>query len=208
MPTNVFNEAEAYLLQNWEQSCNVEKSMKEIRAKYVAICDKLIEAFKDTHEELDWSENNAKSLGSISIGREKWQTNDNYASIGVECIKLESLSNSKSEHPFIGIYLGESKKPAMNAEQIRRLCSKARTILTIDQLAQCGEEEPCDDYSDCGYAYQIWYYLPDKADLLNMLLDGDGQRFVDCLMEHFEVFAKFIPVLDEVFSKSTGDKAE
>jgi hypothetical protein len=208
MPTNAFNEAEAYLLQNWQQACQVETSMKEIRAKYTAICDKIIETFKDLHGELDWSENNVKSLGAISIGCEKWKTDDNYASIGIECIKLENLLDNKAEHPFIGIYLGSPKKPAMNAEQICYLCSKARTILTIDQLNQCGEEEPCNDYSDCGYEYQIWYYLPDGQELLNMLLDGDGQRFVDCLVEQFEVFAKFIPVLDEIFPVSTGNTGE
>ncbi len=37
--------------------------------------------------------------------------------------------------------------------------------------------------------------------LLNMLLNGDNQLFVDCLVEHFNVFAKFIRVLDKIYSK-------
>ena len=48
-------------------------------------------------------------------------------------------------------------------------------------------------------SYQLWYELPESDKLMQMLLDGDSQKFVDCLLGHFEVFAKFIPVLDEIF---------
>lgn len=207
MPTNRFNEAEAYLLQNWGQACKVEGSIKKIRKKYAEIADVVLASIQERYEGLDRCENNVKNIGSILIGCERWQTAGNYAWIGAEYLNLENLSGSDSERPFIGVYTGELKKPAMNVEQLRHVVSKATAILTEDQLAECGEEEDtlyhADDVSDCVYQYQLYYSLPDKRELLNMLLDGDGQRFVDCLVEHFQVFAKFIPVLDEIYSEPT-----
>jgi hypothetical protein len=55
------------------------------------------------------------------------------------------------------------------------------------------QEEPSE------YEYAVWYYLPDRQNLLGLLVNGDRQRFVDCLLGHFEAFAQFIPVLDEIF---------
>ena len=110
---------------------------------------------------------------------------------------MEELSDDNAEHPFIGIWAGTPNKPAMDVKGIKRVLSSADKTLTEDEFAICEKEDPSE------YYYVLWYELPEKrADLIEMLLDGDGQRFVDCLVAHFEVFAKFIPVLDEVFVKS------
>jgi hypothetical protein len=195
MPTNTFNEAEKYLLENWQQARLVEKSLKKIRSKYTEICDRVVEVLKDEHKELDNCDNCVKSDGSLSIGREKWQSDDNYAYIAVENLALTDLSDDNEDAPFIGIWAGTPRRQAIDVNGINRLRSAAREILTNDQLAECK-----DDPSDC--EYDLWYSLPEtKKDLIKMLLEGDGQQFVDCLVAHFKVFTKFIPVLDEVFSK-------
>jgi len=199
MPTNKFNEAENYLLANWQQACRVEKSLKEIRSKYAAICERVCEALAEEHPTLDLRRVRATQFwcdGFIEIGRKEWQLSENCkACIDIVNLRLELLLDDNGEHPFIGIWVGTSKKPAMDVKKVKRLLSSANKILTMDELAMCETEDPS------GYEYVLWYELPEKrADLVAMLLEGDGQRFVDCLVAHFEVFAKFIPILNEIFS--------
>lgn len=38
--------------------------------------------------------------------------------------------------------------------------------------------------------------------LHQMLMDGDGQRFVDAVAGHFELMARFVPTLDKLFSET------
>jgi len=206
MPTSTFNEAEKYLLQigTWQQACRVQKSLKEIRSKYTEICERVCTAIMEEHRELDlceaWVTQSAYD-GIIDIGRKKWQQSENCkACICIENLRLESLLDDNAEHPLIGIWAGTAKKPAIDVKGIKRVQSSADKILTKDELAICERDDPSD------YCYFLWYELPEKrAELVAMLLEGDGQAFVDCLVAHCEVFTKFIPVLDEVVSK-TGKK--
>ncbi len=204
MPADRFNEAETCLVENWQKARLVEKSMKAIRGRYVGICDKILESVQDEHVGLDRCKNWLKSDGVLAIGRENWQKDGNHAFIAVECLRLKQPTEDSVDRPYIGIWTGTPKKPAMDWGGISRLRYAAREILTSDQFAEFFGD-PSDwevNPSDCEYQYDAWYTLPEmKQDLTKMLLDGDGQTFVDCLVSHFEVFTKFIPVLDEVFPK-------
>ena len=199
MSKNRFNEAEAYLLCNWQQARSVEKTMEEIRAKYAEVIERVWAATKAQHKELDWYEAYVTQFwcdGYINIGRSNWQISDNYAYIGIDNLRLEILSDDNAERPYIGIYAGTSRKPAMEVGGIRKVLSAAGRILPKDKFSWEKQDDPSE------YAWVLWYDLPARREeLLEMLLDGDGQRFVDFLAEHFGVFTKFIPVLDEVFSK-------
>jgi hypothetical protein len=133
----------------------------------------------------------------MAVGCKKWCNEDSYASIRIDNLRPEILLDDNAVHPFVGIWAGKPNKPAMDVSGIKKVFSAADKVLTKDELAIC---EKAADPSD--YRYVLRYKLPeDRRDLVGMLLEGDGQRFVDCLVAHFEVFAKFIPVLDEVFSK-------
>ena len=205
MPANKFNEADKYLLEKWQQACLVEKSVKAIRLRFTEICARFLESIQNEHKTLDRCNNWVKSDWSVTIGRERWQREGNFAYIGIEYLCVENLWDDSGEHPFVGIWTGKPKKPAIDLKAIRRILSEAKTILTKDEFARCEWESSPDDEikpSDCTYQYQLWYSFPEeRKELRNMLLEGDGQPFVDCLVAHFEVFAKFIPILDEVFAK-------
>jgi hypothetical protein len=202
MPTNTFNEAEKYLLENWQQACRVEKSLKKLRNKYVEITDGVLEPIQEEYPTLDRCENLVKSDACIIIGRESWQCDGRYAYIGMEYLDVDSLWDDNAEHPFIGIWTGKPKKPVMDVKAIKRLLTDAETILPKDVYDECQWECSPDKLkaSECSYQYQLWYTLPqERKELRSMIVDGDGQKFVDCLVSHFRVFAKFIPVLDAVF---------
>lgn len=160
----------------------------------------MLDSIRERCEGLDRCENDVKKNGSVVIGRERWQRNGNYAYIGVENIGIDSLTSmttSEDDKPYIGVYAGTPKKPAMGLEQIERVVSAADEILTKDELKAVEKDAP----HSLEYEYQLWRYLPESNELLQMLVEADGERFVDCLLGHFDVVAKLIPVLDEVFSE-------
>jgi len=200
MAENTFNEPEQYLIKNWVQAHRVEKSMAEIRGKYAGIFDRVWDAVRATPDQFDhykprltqfWCE------GYMGIGREKWRREGgDQPLIVIDSLRLEVLLDDESELPFAGIWACKAKRPGTDLEGVGRIGSEAEKVLTKEELARCQIE------SQCNYGYVLRYDLPeDRHDLAGFLLEGDGQKFVDCMVSHFEVLARFIPVLDEVFTK-------
>jgi len=45
----------------------------------------------------------------------------------------------------------------------------------------------------------FWYNLPEsRQSLAQMLLDNESEKFVECIVSHVMILARFIPVLDEI----------
>jgi hypothetical protein len=162
---------------------------------------------QEEYDTLDRCENGAKNDGNLIVGREDWQLDGNYAHIGVEYLCLEHLWDDNSEHPFVGIWTGKPKKPAMDVKGIKRLFVEAKKLMAKEDLAQYAVQFASDGdikASDCDYQYQLWYHLPEeRKEIRRMLVEDDGQEFVDCMVGHFKILARFIPVLDGVFAKPT-----
>jgi hypothetical protein len=213
MSTDGFNEAERYLVQNWRQACRVEEAVKAVRLRYVELGDRVLETVQENHSELDWWENWLKRYSCIQIGgNEWWQQGDDHACIGIEYISLDDLTaDNPDDEPFIGIWVGEQKKPLTDVNGIEQIDAAAKKLLAKDEIERWEWSEPSDydDESNDLYQYQFSYYLPEtRTELLEMILKDDGQEFVDCLVKHFEAYVRFIPVLDEVFAKSSAKPAK
>lgn len=203
MPKTNFNEAEQYLLRNWQQARLVAESMEAVRGKYSELFDRIWEAVRGKHEELDdkyirptqrWAS------GFIGVGRKAWRAKgSSLAGLYIENVRLEVLADEEADAPYAGVWVGSAKKPATDTAGVERIVSATGTLLTPDELGRCTLEPS-------GFGYVIWYPLPEKRqELLDMAIEGDGQRFVDCLVSHFDVFARLIPVMDEAFA--AGQKA-
>lgn len=76
----------------------------------------------------------------------------------------------------------------------------AQTILSPEELRRTSPYDPDDD-EDCLLSFDA----PSNRELLNLLLDGDGQRFVERLVSQFDLMARFVPVLDRVFQRCTKE---
>jgi len=70
----------------------------------------------------------------------------------------------------------------------------AHEVMSKDEFAQCGKDEPDKET-------MLRIPMPTKRELLDMLCDGDGQRFVACLVAQFDILARFVPVLDKLLLK-------
>jgi hypothetical protein len=200
MGENTFNEPEKYLIQNWVQARRVEKSMEDIRDKYAGVFDRVRDEVKAAHHEFDdfyirvtqfWCK------GIMGIGRKEWRRKGgDQARIQIDKLRLEALLNDDLNPPFAGIWACKAIRPGTDLEGVAKIISEAKKVLTKEECARCRTE------SEKNYGYVLRYDLPEnRHDLAEMLLEGDGQKFVDCMVSHFDVLARFIPVLDEVFTK-------
>jgi hypothetical protein len=208
MSSSGFSPAQAYVVKNWQQASKIEEAMKSVRLLYAEIGERVVVAVQDSHPELDWPENSLKRSSTLGIGKKKWARGDSHAYIGVEYIGLDELTaDSPEDEPFIGIWTGEQRQPLTDVNGIKRIQAAAEELLTKDELDswEWSKASDYDDESNDLYQCQFTYYLPEKrTELLDMILKDEGKPFVECLAKHFESYARFFPVLDEVFAKTSA----
>ena len=89
MPTNMFNEAEKYLVQNWQVACRVKRSMREIRTKYTAIGDRVVAVLPgSTRGARSVATNPSKAMDAWRSGERSGKTTTITAYIAVENLKI------------------------------------------------------------------------------------------------------------------------
>ena len=187
----------AFLLERWGDARLLEKTMKGVRTKYKMLFDRIIEAVRESHPELDahralptqpWSE------GQIGFGRKSWPS-DRYGSpsgLWVQCVLLEMLTADESDPPCAYIWVPSNAKLDFGAA--RAVVNEAAKELLSPEEFQ-GTTKPDED--------EVLRYLPapSKGELLRALSEGDGQRFVQLFVSQFDMMARFVPVLDKVFQE-------
>jgi len=198
MPKQLLNEPEHFLLEHWDEACQLEKSMESVREKYKELFERVIDAVRTSHPELNayrlnltqkWNE------GEIGFGKETWPGENGSSGLWVLNLKLERLADHNFEAPYACIWIrGKSKfdYEAMG-NSVRE---EAKKILTPEQLRHLQSKWP-----------NLWKLpAPSKGELLNALRSGDGEEFVRLFVGQFNRMALFIPVLDNVFSKYYKDE--
>jgi hypothetical protein len=193
----LFNEAERYLVGNWRQARMLEESMQEVRNKYFGLGQEVVERIREEQPALDWDEvyvHHKSGQGGICLARSTWPDKGG-SKLGfyVERLRLEQLAGAEEdeqEPPYACIWTEPAgKTPSQGFEVAKRL--------TEEQRKKC-KEQP---------GTPLWYFLPQTGEqLLQMLLAGDGQQFVECMVTHFGLLARFTPDLDEVCAKMQDKK--
>jgi len=197
MPKQVFNGPELYLLKNWSNAHLLEESMEAVRNKYGEIFGSVLDAVEKEHPELKSRSIQVASYGGIAgIGRETWPSM--YSAwpsglwIGNTC--LEGLVSEDSEAPDASVWIKPPKDGGVDLQRaVHKLDQAAGKILGRKGAKRVSSKATRSE------AY-LWYPLPEKRqDLLQMLVTDGAQRFIDCMFGHFDVLARFIPVMDEIF---------
>jgi len=195
MTRNLLNEAERFLLQHWEDARLLEESMATVRTKYKELFQRVVDVVTEAHPELDvhvWYATQSWTNGAIGFGRTSWPGSDADVPSGlwIENLKLEILAAEHSEPPIATIYVAKRFGIDMRA---------ARAAITAEMKRILGEGER----ESVRAATEEWdlleFVAPSKNALLTALADGDGQQFVDLLRSPFDLMARFIPSLDNVF---------
>lgn len=205
MSNTLFNEAERYLVGNWRQARMLEESMQEVRNKYFGLGQAVVERIRDEQPALDWDEVNVhrkSGQGRIGIARSTWPEKGGYKlGFYVEGLRLEQLAGAEEDEPeplYACIWTEPAgKTPSQGLEFAKAVHSGERRRLTEEERKKCKEEPGA----------PLWYFLPQTGEqLLQMLLAGDGQQFVECMVTHFGLLARFTPDLDEVCAKMQDKK--
>jgi hypothetical protein len=187
------NEAEKYLVANWESAMKLEAAMEAVRAKYSQIADEIIRVVQEEHPELDASYNyvhRSVNGGGVGLGRKAWpadQAGRWFTGYYIEGLGLDGLLSPTETRPNAFIWMSPVK--ANHALQ-QAILDDAKSRLTKEQLARCTGKS-------LGDVNFLKYELPEKEELPKMLLEGDVQGFVDHVASHFKVLTTFTPVIDK-----------
>jgi hypothetical protein len=198
MTKELLNDAERYLLKNWADARLLEESMEDVRTKYKQLCQQVIDAVGATHPELDanvvyltqsWTD------GQIGFGRKSWPGGETREPAGLWLIglRIEELSAEDSEPPYAAIWV--PKKTGVDLDAARVAVKEAAEKLLTS-------EERTTTVSERSGETLLWWPTSSKRELLDAVSDGDGQKFVDLLVSDFKMLARFVPVLDRVFSEN------
>ena len=169
--------------------------------RYQEIGQRIVAAVTAAHPELDFPVVFLKQYwetGYIGFGKRSWPDGGGNAPSGlyVHNLRLELLTSDEEEPPIAYIWMPKSAKvdPAL-----------ARTILQGIAETELAPDEyralDFDDIDDRGETC-IYFPAPSREELLSALLEGDGQRFVDLIVNRFEGMARFIPALDKLLLKA------
>jgi hypothetical protein len=195
MPKQLMNEAERFLLEHWEEARRLEESMDAVRTKYKEVFERIVEAVTEGHPELNangvhltqsWTE------GQLGFGRSAWPNKGIGfpAGLWVVNLRLELLTVEDSDAPCASIWVPKRSNLDFDAARLV-VNAAAKTVLAEDEL----KRTECEESGET----MLWLPAPPKRDLLTALLDGDGQRFVAIFVSQFDLMARFIPILDQVF---------
>ncbi len=198
MPKQFLNEAEEYLIEQWDLACRLEKSMRSVREKYEELFERVKDAVTKRHPEFDDCKINVTqkwSDGEIGFGRKSWPGKDGPSGLWMVNLKLELLSNADSAAPYTCIWIrGDSKIDLEAAGNIVK--EEAKKVLTSEQSTRLASKWT-----------NVWIFpAPSKREILTALSSGDGEEFVELLAKQFDQMAHFVPILDTVFSKYYGDE--
>lgn len=199
----LLNEAERFLLRNWSEARMLEESMEGVRTKYKEAFQRVVEAVTEAHPELDTNAMYVTQFwgkGSIGFGRKLWPTeNTNWPpGFWIDHIRLETLSDEEAPPPAASIWLPSrsARKANVDLLEVRTaIFEAARTLLSKEEFDRC-------DKAEADREVLLAWAAPSKRELLDMISDGDGQRFVGCLAAQFDILARFVPVLDDILVKN------
>ena len=195
-----------WLIKQWERALQFEDAMESARYSYEQLFGKVIEKSRKKHSELhrykphmlservtegDWEDGG----GCAGFSSPKWYSD--WASwpsgIWISNISLDELVTERAPAPNACIWLSLSKNSAKRVEKLRdRLVAKSRRVGGFRALDL--ETHDKSDSLTC-----FWYDLPEaKSKLLNMVLQENGQPFVDCIAKHVELMASLLQGLDDL----------
>jgi hypothetical protein len=200
MAKELMNEAERFLLKHWEESRLLEESMDGVRTKYKEVFDRIIEAVTEAHPELDSSKVYATQFwgsGSIGVGRKSWPGGDSGWPPGfwISNLRLEKLASEDSDQPSVTIYVSAKSAKKCNldiAAAKAELSAAAQQLLSPEEFERTGKGDSNDTL--------LRLAAPTKAELLELLADGDGQKFVERFVSLFDLMARFVPTLDKLLT--------
>jgi hypothetical protein len=113
--------------------------------------------------------------------------------IWVSNISLDELVTGLAPTPTVSIWLCVSKLEEKRIEKLRSRLRPRYSRIGHHRSLRFQEDDPSDS------RVCLWYELPEgRPRLLKMVLQDDGQPFVNCIADHVEVMAGLVQGLDDL----------
>ncbi len=206
MAKQLFNEAETYLLENWTDARLLEKSLVTMRKKYAAVLVKVLDEVKKRHPDFDCrgmefrvlDEDNDDDCDcvNIGVGKKAWPSASrrNWPSgLWICGITLGEIVAHGEGFPTASVWINPPEDSTVDLTSVgHRLEEEAKRLLPERTVTHTVDKED-------GWV-SIDYSLPESRNaLLELLLKGESQGFIKCLVAHFETLTKLVPAIDQIF---------
>lgn len=200
MPKEWLNEAERFLFENWNEARLLEESMKAVRLKYKELFDRIVDEVTEAHEELDVSAVHFTQYhGVVGFGRKSWPAGEAGwpAGLWVSNLQLEMLISEGAEPPIAEIWV-----PSKVTKKCGLEIAAAKTELLAAAKSQLNPEEY--KHTAKGDSDETLLYLPSPTsnELVGLLKEGNGEKFVGRFVTLLDLMAKFLPAIDQLFQRS------
>jgi hypothetical protein len=110
-------------------------------------------------------------------------------------ISLDNLKAAEGDAPGASIWFDIPKGTELDLEDARiKIQNEAAKLMEGEKLKYFFKDETEREKKTC-----FWYLTPEsRQELTQMLLDNESEKFVECIVSHVMILARFIPVLDEI----------
>jgi hypothetical protein len=206
MTDEELGDVEKYLLNNWVPVRQLERSLFRLRDIYQRLLMGVLDKVEERHPELvcrgmdllmDEDVDNERNRINLGIGKESWpsETKKKYPTgLWLSWISLGELASFGSQ-PSAAVWIGPPKNYRDGLKNMEAKLKKASKVILKGHNVQpsiCDKEQ-----------VSVSYRLPiTSRELFNLLLERDKQPFIDELVSQFNLLAKFIPIVDEIFFES------
>jgi hypothetical protein len=192
-----FNEEHQWVINNWIEARLLEVSMDQVRKKYEDVGKLVIKAVQKEKSELNNCQLHLEQ-SAICFAKKKWSRKSEKWPPGLWIwnIGLAHIKAGDGEGAWAGIWFVDPKGRKFGLEDLKeartKIQNKSAKLMKDEKL-----NHTFDDESD--HSTLLAYKIPEsRKALARALFDNDSEKFVECMVCHVMILARFIPVLDEI----------
>lgn len=192
-----------WLIKRWNKVKELQDAMNSARNHFINLHEEVHKNLKElcpalNRMDIHWGPSEIENYGgNVVFSKSSWPSElENWRrGIYIERTSLDELCSESISQPDIYIYF-QAKKNDPRIEKFRERIAKDATKNLKNKVQKWLTIDESDSRT------LLWYVFPERKDkLLEMILDGREQEFVNCMVKHIGIMAGLMPTLDELFSK-------
>jgi len=199
-----FNEADLFLIKNWTEARILENSMENVREKLREILQKVAEGVLEYHESLnvsaEFSKQSWATSGFLMFSCKAWSyENDSLDSangLWLEGMSLEYLTSEREGDPEAYVWVRSARRAGVNV-----VAAKRKLWRMIPRLFDSKTRRLFNKFEDDPDCLVHWSFSSTKKEILSWIVAGNTQKLTECIQEQVAIFAKLLPVLDELLRR-------
>jgi hypothetical protein len=196
------NEIEVYLLEHWEDVIKLNEVADGLEEKIASTLQKEVVS---SLEEKDWWSKEFKTKTDkreVNVFKETWRLGKeewDFVSIGVGVEESFLTDLTGTGEGRLNAYIWTDQLELLGSDKEKKF---DKLFNTYSMKISTTFALKFKVYKDPGYPF--WYYLPYSTNQwIEILKEG---RFVETILEHFDILAQFIGPIDRALAEVLGKK--